>query len=359
MLCTAHYDGSEVILVRTVGLAFLVLGLGFLVWAEGLLTPVGVLEQPNTVALAFSPDGSLLALARGNEIHLLRCEDWSEIGHLVGHTRPVTCVAFSKSGTLLVSSSWDGTVRLWDPATGELRREIAISRGASDVFSVAMSPDERIVVSGAVESGTGFAMVMWFEASTGRLMRSKIISLSMQLSVLGGGKTTIVNYVRSIRFSPDGALVAAGFTDKAVRVWDARGEELRVTFGEHAGTVYDIAFSPDGQRVAAASWREVVIWDIRSGTRVLTLTGHRNEVRAVAYAPDGVLLATGGYDGTLRLWNAATGQLVESIQVFKPKTGLGAPANQGILALAFSPDGRMLVAPVSDGRVHVWTVAKP
>src|SRR5439155_9657849 len=92
-----------------------------------------------------------------------------------------------------------------------------------------------------------------------------------------------------------------------VKIWDlATGQELRTLRG-HAGGIFSVAYSPDGQRLATSSEDKTIkIWD-RSGKELLTLQGHTQSVWTVAFSPDSQKIASGGFDRTVRLWDARTG----------------------------------------------------
>lgn len=218
--------------------------------AAPLLRPVAVLEVPHVRALAFSPDGSFLAVAAGEEVILFSPGNWTQAGALRGHAGTVSDLVFLRSGRL-ATASWDGTVRLWDPKSGTVIGTIPVSRGASDILAVAVSPDEKVVVVGCVEEKTGLGMVMWYEVASGRLLRSRILSVAQKMA---GGRDTQIYRVRAVRFDPQGTLLAAGSEDRLLRMWDRIGNTEILPPKEHAGTVYALAFSPDGQRLAAATW---------------------------------------------------------------------------------------------------------
>jgi len=193
--------------------------------------------------------------------------------------------------------------------------------------------------------------------------------------------------VRSVALSPDGTLMASGSEDQTVRVWDTRTGRLIRTFEEHTDSVLSLAFSPDGRLVASAANR-VKIWEVGTGrvTRDLrrhrqTVNGvafdhtgrflatvskddtlilwdlparsahswkaHEGEARAVDFSPDGKLLASGGDDGAVRIWDAADGALVREL------TG-----HRGVVTgVAFSPDGERLASSSRDDQTRVWEVS--
>ena len=150
-------------------------------------------------------------------------------------------------------------------------------------------------------------------------------------------------------YSPDGQWVASGGTDRTVRVWGAASRQDVAVLHGHTGVVSELAFTADGRRLASASQSGRAR---RHGGRhgaglgrgppgdTSVLRGHTSYVYPVAYSPDGRWIASGGWDKTVRLWDAATG---ESCAIL-PQPGY-------VRALAFSPDSTWLVSGCASGRI--------
>jgi WD40 repeat protein/transcriptional regulator with XRE-family HTH domain len=161
--------------------------------------------------------------------------------------------------------------------------------------------------------------------------------------------------VWSVAYSPDGKRLATSSQDKTAKIWDAATGRLLLTLVGHTDSVNSIAFSPDGRHLATSSDDHTAkVWDANTGKELFTLSGHQDIVWSVTYSRDGKLIATAGTgDRTVRLWEATTGQLRRVLQYADT-----------VNSVAFSPDGTRLATGTgqeldanSEGRVVISDVS--
>jgi WD40 repeat protein len=321
--------------------------------------------------LAVSGEAPAMWLATAGDDGTVRMWDLvtgDELHNLTGHGVPVHAVACSGDGSMVAGGGDDGVAHVWSSATGAIihRRRPQVIDGITRVRSLAFDPAGSRLAIG----GYGFTAVLW-DPRTGRETHLP---------------TEIGYPVLSLAFSPDGTFVATASRATAVRVWDATTATPRGAgaFGtELCAPVYhpvmatSVAVSPDGERLATGGHDDATrIWRMAAG-RVpataaarapgggahravrcvpgATLTGHLGHVRCIGFAPDGRSVATGGSDGTVRLWDPATGaehdRLVvgDSARAFLATAGDGSELPLWLLIsspndLSFSPDGTRLAA---------------
>jgi WD40 repeat protein/beta-lactamase regulating signal transducer with metallopeptidase domain len=283
------------------------------------------------LAVAYSPDGSMLASAGDDAVIRLRdLASGRTIRLLEGHSDAVSCLAFSPDGRTLASGSYDRTVRLWDVRSRRLKA--TLSGHSNWVFSVAFSAEGATLASG----GHDKTIRIW-DAGTGS-----------PRATLEGHMAS----VRAVAFAPDDgeSLLASGGADQAVLVWDLRTHTIRFRLTGHKGTVRTLAFAPDGGILASGGEDgEVRMWDTNWGHLRTVLAGHTDMVTCLAFSPRGGILATGSLDATIKLWEARAGRERASLQGHI----------EGVSALAFAPDARQLATASFDGSVRIWDPAAP
>ncbi|KAK3946936.1 hypothetical protein QBC32DRAFT_112172 [Pseudoneurospora amorphoporcata] len=154
--------------------------------------------------------------------------------------------------------------------------------------------------------------------------------------------------VYSVAFSPDGQRLASGSWEDTIKIWDPASGSCLQTLKGHSGTVASVAFSPDGQRLASGSGDKTIkIWDPASGSCLQTLEGHSGTVNSMAFSPDGQRLASGLGDDTIKIWDPASGSC---LQTLKGHSGY-------VYSVAFSPDGQRLASGSWDKTIKIWDPA--
>jgi tetratricopeptide (TPR) repeat protein len=160
---------------------------------------------------------------------------------------------------------------------------------------------------------------------------------------------TSTGSIESLAFSPDGNWLAAGTAGKTIHVWDLATRTERMLFKGHHAPVKTITFSHDGNRLASSGSDDqtVKVWDVQTGKELFTLKGHNKWIAGVAFSPDDKLLATGGEDQTAKLWDARTGTELKTL------TG----HNLWVWGVAYSPTGDILASASGDKTIKLWNVA--
>ena len=252
-----------------------------------------------------------------------------ERNRLEGDEAAFVSVSLSPDGRLLASGSADGSIKLWDVATG--RPIKTLTRHIDAVHVVSFSPDGQLLAFASSDSHT---VKLW------DITTSTEIFSSNQYDSDGSGH-------KGISFSRDGRFFAYA-SNKTIRLLNVeRREEIKELVG-HKDRVNGISFSPDGKMLASGSFDGTVkLWNLATSQVIDTLDGG-NWVFAVSFSPDGKMLAAGANGGGIKLWNLAN-------RKSKPYD-LHAPDR--VTNLSFSPNGQLLIASGFYKDIKLWNVAR-
>ena len=334
---------------------------------------------------AFSPDGKTLAVS-GGQVKCYEVATGQLRFALAGHGYAAWSVAYSGDGKTLITTAGDKTARIWDAATG---RQVACLAHPQPVYGAALSADGKVAATasrviriwdasppqdalvlthaarvgtvavsadGAIlaSSGVGDTRLWSLDRITGQSLqttaeRDPALAVSaIQVSLPGPA----VSPARGpcLGLSRDGQTLAVPEpAAQNIGLWNAAGKKLAVLEG-HDKPVIRLAMSPDGRRLASISESpEGILWDLEAH-KPLSKFRIVGTLSSIAFSPDSKTLAVGSQFGAAKLFDAATGRELATLQRFELAT-------DWTEALAFSPDSKLVAVCSQMGNVQVWEVA--
>ncbi|HEY9647123.1 MAG TPA: WD40 repeat domain-containing protein, partial [Chroococcidiopsis sp.] len=276
-------------------------------------------------AVRFSPNGQFLASGSIDQTakiwnlsaSLQRNGSPALVRTLAARTEQVLALAFSPDGTVLATGGGgqESGLKLWDWQRGTLLYEFPRYRAI--VFAIAFSPDGRYLASG----GNDNVIRVWDLSN-----RTLLSELPEEQQIL------------SLTFSPDGKTLVSTTLGRTVKLWNLEDEEVETALGPYVHPVWSVAFTPDGDRMIYSAKRggirdeptnTVRVWDLE-GEPEQTLQAHDGEIKSIALSPNGRFVVSGGLDNTVKLWDLETNLPI----------AFQAQHDSEIWSVAFSSDNR-------------------
>jgi len=285
-------------------------------------------------AIAFSPDGELLATAGSDSkrpaVKIWELSSSKPLHTLRGEALGIGDMVLSADGGFLTAATRGDSIAVWDRRAGTLVRKLGMPDHGVQVM--AASPDGKLLAAGGLDE-----LIRLWDLTTGELLHT-----------LSGHEEDIT----ALAFSPDGEILASsgGYRDELLRLWEVKTGKLLRGIETDGGWQLDLAFSPDGEILASSDLHEVRLWDVATGALLETFQGygHYSSIDAVAFSPDGKTLVASSGAGVVRRW-----------QLHAPRwISRGLEGHEGgVGAVAVSPDGRFLVSGSSDETVKLWDLS--
>ena len=281
-------------------------------------------------AMAFNPDGTVLAAAGYHEITFWNADDGTLIHRLPTKSERIHDLQFSPDGAQLVHAGGIpgrfGEVVVWDAKTYKPVKSLIEIEDL--VYAASFSPDGKQVAGG----GTDRIFRIWDLASGKALHEIE----------------NHADWIIDLAFSADGKRIFTASRDKSAKIWDQSTAEPILTFPSHSDGVYGIAVSPDGKTAysvgADKTWRT---WTASGeGKQVRSVNAHGDVVYALASAPSGKVLFTAGADNLVKAWNPADGKAIRDFKGHE----------DWVYSLAVSKDEKKLASGSWDGAIRIWDV---
>ncbi|MCC6419792.1 MAG: NB-ARC domain protein [Gemmataceae bacterium] len=292
-------------------------------------------------AVAVSPDKSVVAAGRGNQIHIYDAGSGTYVRSLLdpdlktsaskpvkaAHLSLVESMAFSPDGKFLASGSFQ-TVSLWDVRTGQLRHRL--TGFAHNVVALAFSPDGKLLATGGGAP-----------TEDGEVKIYEVGSWKEVASIKGGHSDTVYG----VCFSPRGDKIASCGADKFIKVFEVPSGKFLKSFEGHTHQVLDVGWFSGGNLLASAGADNTVkVWDYEKGEQVRTINAHTKQVTRLLFVGKSTNFVTCSGDQTVKFWNVQNGGNVRNFGGNK----------DFIYAIGVTPDGAIVAAGGEEGVVRIY-----
>ena len=278
-------------------------------------------------ALAYRPDGKLIALGVFQEVKLADPATGATLAELKGHAEQVRSAAFSRDGKLLAAAgglpAQKGEVKIWNV---DSRTELLTISGHADcIYAVAFSPDGKSLATSSYDK-----LIKIWDAANGKEVRTL---------------KDHIDAVYALAFTPDGKRIVSAGADRTVKVWDAATGERLYTMSEPSDGLNTIAIDPSGKLVAAGGFDKTIrIWELGEKNAVLktSLIAHEDAILKLAWSPDGKVLLSSAADRTLKAFDLRDTHDLTELKDYSRQP-------DWVEALDFAPDGKKFAAGRFDG----------
>jgi WD40 repeat protein len=305
---------------------------------------------------------------RGAGVVTSQATDLSPVVRIAGHRGAVVAVATADQGRWIVSAGTDGTLKVWNAASGMLVRAIELDDGPATAIAV----DDRRALTGH----KGGAIVLWDLERAERLalFRHQQAPISALAFTGDGDHFAAASQTNAVALfdvrapaqpaavfqGQDGGrviasarrselLATAAGQDAGIRLWRTDTHSLARHWRVHSELPSALEMAPGGRRIASGSTTGAVrVWSTSSSRPQRSFKAHEGRVTSLAFAPNDRLLASAGEDGQVKLWDLRSG---------RPPRVLNHAG--GVRSVAFSADGRNLLSAGQDGVIRVWNGVAP
>ncbi|MEM8723134.1 MAG: CHAT domain-containing protein [Cyanobacteria bacterium P01_G01_bin.39] len=338
-------------------------------------------HQDNVESVAISPDGkyivsnSITDTKEDSTMKLWDIQQQSLIQNFKGHEAPVNSVAVSPDSEYIVSGGSDGKVKRWDVQQPSIvhtfdgyQASVNSSYNHDNwIKSVAISPDGKYIVS----SNWNGTLKLWDNQQKlvtqtfnlhNFLVNAVAIGNEGKYIFIGSEQSVVLLFdvkqqqithtfeghqsaVNSVAISPNHKYIVSGGSDAKVKLWDVERKSVIHTFEGHQSAVNSAAISPDGKYIISGSGdRTVRLWNVGKKSLIHTFEGHQDNVESVAISSDGKYIISGSWDGKVKLWNVGKKSLIHTFEEHQ----------DNVQSVAISPDGKYIVSGSWDGKVKIW-----